>query len=311
MKGGSLLLKSSLALSFPFLYAYGLIEKPVKRSAAPIVIGAEFQAHSLNLGWHLKSTSSTGTMSKATASILNNAAFMYQESNTDLPNYSYGGRVSMKANFHDDYTVMAVLGLESGMGDAKGYRPINVDGFGDLTTADWDAQDASFVTWKNKRVIAPAVFFGYQNIMFGIEYDMREYSITGHSPELALILNKKSIEDNQVLFGVRSGQNFTVNNVDVYLSFEFMTNLCTRANLEMENYFSDTLKYNIDRELVEGASFYEEGGPVDLVADDGFAAHDFVAEGPLDPILSEQKVASAYTNLIKASLGLSFKVTTL
>lgn len=295
MKSNSMLLKASVLLLTPALFAYGAEDGSTK-SSSPIAIGAEIQGHMVNVGWHTKAANATSLhLDKMTAAITNAGSYSYQEANDKLPNYTFGGRVTAKSNFSDEFSVMLAFGFETGMQDGKGYRPIDL-GTGasagvDVTTATWDLYDTTngISTWKNKMVMAPALFVGYGSVALGVEYDMREYEVSGHETTLTTYLNK-TIKDNQVLFGFRGEESYDMDDMKLCISVEFMTNLGTKADSDTETYFKDLAKYGADTLLAVDDS---------LAWDAGLNASATVYAPPS----TRAVVSSVHTNLTKASVG--------
>jgi hypothetical protein len=292
MKSNSMLLKASVLLLTPALFAYGADGESTK-SSSPIAIGAEIQGHMVNASWHTKSANATsGSLDKMTAALNNASGFTYQEANDKLPNYTFGGRVTAKSNFSDDFSVMLAFGFETGMQDGKGYRPIDlgVTSGATVTLAAWDLYDTTngISTWKNKMVMAPALFVGYGSVALGVEYDMREYEISGHETALTTYLNK-TIKDNQVLFGFRGEQSYDMDDMKLCVSVEFMTNLGTKADSDTETYFKDLAKYAPSAVLADSSGVWVTGATP--------------AVSTIQLAASRAVVSSVHTNLTKASVG--------
>lgn len=290
-----MLLKTSVLLLAPALFAYGN-DGDAAKSSSPIAIGAEVQGHLVNVSWHTKAASTADHLDKLTSALTNAGGFAYQEANDKLPNYTFGGRVTAKSNFSDDFSVMLAFGIETGMNDGKGYRPLN-SGAGtaavstdDITQANWNLLDTTGVsTWKNNMVMAPALFVGYGSVALGVEYDMREYKVSGHETALTTYLDK-TIKDNQVLFGFRGEQSYDMDDMKLCLSVEFMTNLGTKADTDTDQYFKDLFKYGTDTKLPDAAIFSDGVMPATVST---YAAPS-----------TRAVVSSVHTNVTKASVGI-------
>lgn len=291
MKSNSMLLKASVLLLTPALFAYGADGDSTK-SSSPIAIGAEIQGHMVNASWHTKATSSARHLDVLTTAVSNSSGWAYQESNDKLPNYTFGGRVTAQSNFSDDFSVKLAFGFETGMQDGKGYRPSNAGvvtaADGDISIVEWDAMDTTYSTWKNKMVMAPALFVGYGSVALGVEYDMREYEISGHDTGLTTYLNK-TIKDNQVLFGFRGEESYDMDDMKLCISVEFMTNLGTKSDSDTETYFKDLAKYGVDTVLPDAA----------IMTNGVMPATVSVASTSSTTAV----VSSVHTNLTKASVG--------
>lgn len=291
MNSNSMLLKSSLLLLAPAIFAYGSSDDE-SRSASPIAMGAEIFANKLDIGWNTHSTTKTQMLSQLTSAITNSSAFVYQDAN-DKQNYSFGGRLTGKTNISDDFCVMVGLGVEAGVSDASAYAPVDlgVTAGGGVTLAVWDTQSTTHVaTWKTNMVIVPSMFVGYGNFALGVAYDMREYDITGHATTLKTFLDT-TIKDNQILFGFRGEQGYDMDDMKLVLSYEAMSNFGAKAHSETEKYFADLMKY----------------APDNTVASPPFGTDGALDEGTYALPANRQTVASTYTNITKLTIGLGIQ----
>lgn len=263
------------------------------RFGIPILVFAEVRAHHFNIGWATASTSAASHLSKYTTSLTNSMDFKYRE-DMENKNYLFEGRLIARTVLLDEYIAMACLGSEVMFGDAKGYRPIDIGASVgiDVSASTWNTQDALTTQWESGYVWLPTVFVGYDNMMVGLQYDMREYNIKGNTAGLGL---NRSVKDYQWLYGVRFEKEYKdFMGFNIAGSFEFMTNMAASGSNEILTYFKDLMSHSVD-----GVLTLDNGN---AVADGELGATNYITTD------SRQTVVSVNTNIMKASLGFSMQI---
>lgn len=287
MKAKSILL--GLCLSTPLLFA-----KDFGRFV--VQFGGEVQGFLVSDAWHTRTNVTSNHLDVMMAAVTNSGGYSYQEGGDRLSNYTLGGRITARTEFDTGVRLMLALGLESGMKNANGYRPI--DPASDsvaVTVAEWDAQATTAVSkWKNKTMFVPAVYVGIGSLSLGLGYDQREFVISGHDPALTTYLDG-TIRDAQYIYGIRAEQIYEYFNQNLVISFEFMSNFGKEADENTRGYFENLAKYGMD-------AVFKTGGIV-------FTGSGVLASG--DPSVSavadRAKVYSVNTNLTKISVGIGME----
>lgn len=261
-----------------------------------VQFGGEVQGLLVSDSWHTRAIATSNHLDAMMVAVTNAGGYSYQEAGNQLSNYTLGGRVTVRTEFETGIRLLVALGLESGMKDANGYRPI--DPAGDsvaVTVAEWDAQATTAVSkWKNKTMFVPAVYVGIGSLSFGVGYDQREFVVSGHDPALTTYLDG-SIKDSQYIYGIRAEQIYEFFAQNVIVSFEFMTNLGKESEKNTKEYFQNLAKYGMDAVFVTGGTIFEGSG----VLAGGDASVSAVAD--------RAKVNSVNTNLTKISVGVGME----
>lgn len=258
----------------------------------PMQFSAEMRSQVVNVSWHTVAVSRSQHLDAYTTAITNASGYSFQEAGDRVPKVSLGGRFGVKTKYASDLTVMVALGMELGLRNGKGYRPIDPAGDGvAVTVSEWDAQaEDSYAKWTNGLVLAPAVFVGYGALAVGVELDAREYRIEGHEASNIDYLNKR-VRDHQVLYGFRGEQTYNLGHGKFLLSFEVMSNLGKEADKETKEYFQNLAKYGTDYVMTDSSGVLDNSTGLTGVGAQALPA-------------TRALVSSVNTKFTKASLGM-------
>ncbi|MCP8352466.1 hypothetical protein [Candidatus Synchoanobacter obligatus] len=232
------LLKASLLLATPLLFAYGDNDNRSMDDGMTLSLGFEGSAGILEQSWGTASTATPtagdalgGTLSHA----FNKTTFRYGESNEKLPNYNFGGSAIVRTQLAEDFKLMLRFGISTGADDAKMFGTAAI---GAAVSDGANPTVASESTWKSKMALAPAAFLGYDCLYVGAEYFMQEFEISGHGVAFE---KSAGFKENQILFGLRGEMNYDMEDISLIVSVEAMSNFSAKSDSEADSYYKNLI----------------------------------------------------------------------
>jgi len=282
------LLKASLLLATPLLFAYGDNDNRSMDDGMTLSLGFEGSAGILEQSWGVITTD-TGTI-EATSPVLshfiNNTSFRYAEANDKTPNYNFGGAAIVRTQLAEDFKLMLRFGLSTGADDAK------MAGTGGAAAAKVAVPVApAATTWKSKMAMSPAAFLGYDCLYVGAEYFMQEFEVT-NGDALATFEKNAGFKENQILFGLRGEMNYDMEDISLIVSVEAMSNFGAKSDSEAESYYKG---------LVQNQAQITTANDTGSVtpSDEG---HTFVARG--SNASAAISYTSSHTNITRVSVNI-------
>jgi len=214
------LLKASLILATPLLFAAYGDRDDSTGTGASISVGAEGYVNVLSIGWGAQEAT-------AASSAINTSNFVYGEAQDKHPNYSFGGAVIARTDLTEDFSALFRFGFEAGP----------ADGIGVSSNAANNDFGVTPSTWKSKMVMAPGAFIGFKGLYLGAVYDMREYEITNSGIDA----ENKTLKENQILFGMRGETLYSMEDMNITVAFEGLSNFGQKADSDVEQWYTNVL----------------------------------------------------------------------
>lgn len=182
--------------------------------AMGVMVGAEAQVSVVDISWGVANAAATDAGALFTA-----ARLTYMEAHDKLPNYAFGGGVTLRTKMAEDFGILGRFTAEAGLSDGIGIKS--------STAAD--------NTWKSKLTLAPAVFVTFnESLGVGVIYDMREYEMDAVTGGPATT----SIKENQLLLALRGETKYDMDDLSLTLAFEAASNLGAKADSDAETYYN-------------------------------------------------------------------------
>ena len=188
--------------------------------AMGVMVGAEAQVSIVDISWGV-----TNAAANDEGYLLSTSRLTYMEAHDKLPNYAFGGGVTLRTKMAEDFGILARFTAEAGLSD----------GIGLSGTAAQAGTSGATNTFKSKLTLAPAAFVTFnESLGVGVIYDMREYEMEA----VGTGLTTTSMKENQLLLALRGETKYDMDDLTLTLAFEASSNLGAKADSDAETYYN-------------------------------------------------------------------------
>lgn len=270
------LLKASLILASPLLFAYGHNKDDSNDEGSGISISAEIFGGTIDQSFSMltstaitaSSANAEGAQEQLSQAVIQGYRLAVQEKGDDHPHTYFGGRVVASMDFNEDVKGAVYFSAESAPDDGHFFYQSGIKGAGSDTTTP------ALGNIKQSTTMVPGVFVMYGGLGLVAEYDMREYEIDKMVASAAPTVEKK--KDEQMMFGFRAESDFNVSDMDMHLVAQYTQTFDSKTETDVKDVFAANHDHNFE-----------------------------------DAAASTVKISDMYSLVHKAHIGLSFNLTDL
>lgn len=174
-----------------------------------------------------------------------NSVHLYENIHGEFLHPTLGLRAYAKVRVYEVFDFETLVGVETTLPNARGFRPSG-DRAGlaygkNIYTDQPVPYNELHSIWRQDTVtLTSTAMILYQGVGFGIGYETRKYSISGHNTDYALDLNRSKLKDDQFLVTFRAEAPIgSAAGIDFDLVFDFSSNMCDDAGSDIEDYYKD------------------------------------------------------------------------